>query len=186
MNTYRGMMENNYGWPEWFVSQGLYIISARNILVQQVKKLHEIDPVPGILWIDSDMQWNFPDVELILSHAEYEPGAVIGCLYPGREGEHVAGAITGSGQIAEASHLGFGFTWTPISCFDGPSPWFFNEWEGDTIVGEDVYFCRQQKKTGRRILGIKESTVKHAYEPGPRGMLSPGSQIIDNSGVRYI
>lgn len=189
LETYRGLSRDHKIWPEAFLSQGLYIISARNYVVLQVKKWSISDPIAGILWLDSDMQWEYSDVLKILEVAGQNPEAIVGCLYAGREHDAVIGRVTEPGKdVSNADHLGFGFTYTPLSCFDKPSPWFFNGWEEgtDNIIGEDVWFCREQKKLGRKILGIRSSNVRHGYEPGPRLLRGNTELIIGQTSAKSI
>lgn len=170
---------------DYFVVQGLYIISARNILVQQVLKVHEAKPVLGILWIDADIMWTPADVASVLDTAAANPDAIIGALYPGREGNMTVGKVYSQDDVAEADFLGFGFTWTPIKCFlDHPDPWFFNTWENGQIVGEDVWFCKTQKQFGRKILAIRQTGVKHLTEEvkGITGHVA----VYNDDGIRYL
>ncbi|MCI0613739.1 hypothetical protein L0244_12200, partial [bacterium] len=148
-------------------------------------KVHETKPVLGILWIDADILWTPADVAAVLDTAAENPDAIIGCLYPGREGSMTVGKVFSQDDVAEADFLGFGFTWTPIQCFiNAVDPWFFNSWENGQIVGEDVFFCQMQKQFGRKILAIRNSGVKHLVE-NVHG-LSGHVAIFNDDGIRYL
>jgi hypothetical protein len=146
-----------------------YIAIARNRIVEQAISL-DLD---GILWIDADMQFEVRHVTKILEHAERYPGAVIGALYPERNGEKVVGAflepqiVMGGTIFRDADYLGGGFRFDPIFLFP-PSeyPWF----QEAAPNGDDVFFCRRFREGGGIILAALDLDVKHNYEPGPRGL----------------
>jgi hypothetical protein len=154
---------------------------ARYMCVMRVKQL--FPDADGILWIDSDMEWQPADVTRIVS----DKHRALGAVYRSRtdEGYLVKYADQESGHVES---IGFGFIYTPMHFFPNEmKPWFQTPWinEKEEFMGEDVYFCmnaffradsrvfkypKQEDADAWKIFAFTDHTVRHWYEPGPRGL----------------
>lgn len=163
-----------------------YIHRARQELAEEAIKRG----VDCVLWLDSDMRFPKETLIYLLKHNE----DIVGVNYSKRgiPPEFVAAKshspperlVTGpdSTGLEEVESVGFGVVLMRASVLrtlDPPErsghPWFWHEWvaEGDTHVGEDVFFCRMAREAGFTVyvdhdlskacahIGTLEFTTEH-------------------------
>jgi hypothetical protein len=140
---------------DWIYVDHLYVDHGREKLVEMS---NDYNP-DGILWVDSDMQWDIKDVQAVITPIDALSHIKCG-VYPARKEDVVL-------------YDGMGFCWTPMKCFDGPRPWFHTSLQittGMKWIGEDKFFFALMHERGIQIDLYESDTLKHDHHPGPRSV----------------
>jgi GT2 family glycosyltransferase len=147
--------------PEDYISAfGGDIAKARNALVEHALN----EGCSHILMMDTDQIYPADTVRRLLSHDKDITGAVVHKRYPpfnpillrGTLGRYlrVSDEETYSGKLVEVDATGTGCLLIKSDVFfDIEFPWFCSSTKTDEgkPVGEDIYFCSEARKAGRRI-----------------------------------
>lgn len=145
------------------------ISDARNSLVKQAREAG----CTHLLMCDTDQVYPPDTLTKLLSHEvdvcgvrvhrRWPPFDVI--LYRGEMGtyKHVKDEVCFGGDLVEVDATGAGCLLFDMSVFDVlPFPWFQQGFQPDgKPYGEDIYFCSQARKAGRRIFVDTSIEVGH-------------------------
>ena len=120
-----------------------------------------------VLFIDSDMQFEWDAAEKLLKHNK----DIIGVPYNMRELPlkttmkiHAEDGIIqeAHGDLMKIAAVATGFMLIKTSVFPKlTKPWFFWEFDGEVRMGEDVFFCRNARNAGFEIWADLSQKVGH-------------------------
>lgn len=127
----------------------------------------------AIVWIDGDMGFSPQDFEALVAEGRTTK-AVVGGYYPHRT---VQNMVVGSPLdqpveacfsplLSEAEHVGFGFTYTPATCFRGlREPWIAVGHDAKGLVTPDANFCRKvRREQNIKVWGRAFEGLSHAFQ----------------------
>jgi hypothetical protein len=146
-----------------YMPQGFLTFEARNLSVDFAKK----NKFDAILWVDSDMVIPSDALLKLISHTDKHE-VITGIYYrreqpcwpmifmtDGKEYRYIPMLPEG---LIEVGGIGFGCVLTMISAFDGmEQPFGFRKVQ-NVYETEDLYFCDQYNKLGKKIAA--DTTVK--------------------------
>lgn len=130
-----------------------------------------------LLFADDDMGWDLGGILNLLAHDV----DVVGAICPKRKDPiEWAVGLTGHEQdgLLECSYIGTALLRIRRGAFEKlPGRYFDAMFEGDRMIGEDAWFCREYRKHGGRVWADPNITVTHT---GPKDWRGNYSEWIAN------
>lgn len=166
----------------------VYIHAGRRKLLTKALELHNEEPFDYFLWLDSDIEFEPNDINLLTNFIDSK-GDIISGLYFNRHGCNNPMACIGNphegykwdivnklGDIQTIDACGFGFIMFSTKSIlnytsnyqstiwfqsDDWYPKIYQEKERIFVFGEDLYFCENIKKLGYKIYLDTNILLKH-------------------------
>lgn len=139
-----------------------FIHAARN----ELAKAFLASDYTDLVFIDDDIGWELEGFLRLLSH-DVE---VVGAICPRRKDprEWNANLLSdGSGKriehggLLECAYLGTGLLRLRRAVVERMPRLFYSRYEGERLIGEDVWFCREFRRCGGRVWADPDITIQH-------------------------
>jgi hypothetical protein len=142
----------NYSDTRFMAAVGIYIANLREqcvVLAKQAGASH-------ILFLDSDMRFPADTLDRLLAAEKHIVAANYVCRtmpewWVARRAGLSISSLRKRG-LESVDSVGCGVMLVTLSVFEAlPQPWFSTPWDGQTHIGEDLYFCRQARQAGLTV-----------------------------------
>ncbi len=137
---------------KFLATLGIYIAALR----QQAIHIAQHMRASHILFVDSDMRFPEDTVPRLLQHdRDIVAANCVQRTAPNWWNSRLDGRPISSESrsgLQEVDTVSFGVILIKLSVFDDlDKPWFDTPYDGQSHVGEDIYFCREARKAGFRV-----------------------------------
>lgn len=184
VNTIKALTASNIE-VRW---QALSFASFPHAIREQMAREFMGSDYTDLLFADADMGWDTEGILGLLGHDV----DVVGAICPKRR-DPVEWAVSllsdGQGNriekdgLLECAYVGTALLRIRRSAFEKmPGRYFDAEFEGERLIGEDAWFCREYRRQGGGVWADPKLTVTHT---GPKNWCGNYSEWMKNDDLRH-